>query len=119
MLLQKLNRSFRGSFDFLYLPMDFESSCNMGYAFLNFRTVDECERFTAEFDGVECRVCLPGFSSAKVCRVSPPEWQAIGNRESHGEPIASGSGRCVPGVCPFRGVSSLVGCFVEVASYVW
>jgi len=83
MLLQKLNRSFRGSFDFLYLPMDFESSCNMGYAFLNFRTVDECERFTAEFDGVECRVCLPGFSSAKVCRVTHARVQGLEGNIRH------------------------------------
>jgi hypothetical protein len=83
MLLQKLNRNFRGAFDFLYLPMDFESSCNMGYAFLNFRTVDECERFTTEFDGVECRVCLPGFSSAKVCRVTHARVQGLEGNIRH------------------------------------
>eukprot|EP00450_Noctiluca_scintillans_P032137 CAMPEP_0194550332 /NCGR_PEP_ID=MMETSP0253-20130528/95654_1 /TAXON_ID=2966 /ORGANISM="Noctiluca scintillans" /LENGTH=887 /DNA_ID=CAMNT_0039397771 /DNA_START=61 /DNA_END=2725 /DNA_ORIENTATION=- len=83
MLLQKLNRSFRGAFDFLYLPMDFESSCNMGYAFINFRNVDDCQSFTTEFDGVECRVCLPGFSSAKVCRVTHARVQGLDGNVRH------------------------------------
>jgi len=83
MLLQKLNRSFRGAFDFLYLPMDFESSCNMGYAFINFRNVHDCQRFTTEFDGVECRVCLPGFSSAKVCRVTHARVQGLEGNIRH------------------------------------
>jgi len=83
MLLQKLSLKFRGAFDFLYLPMDFESCCNMGYAFINFRNVETCERFMNDFDGVECRVCLPGFNSAKVCRVTHARVQGLEGNIRH------------------------------------
>jgi hypothetical protein len=83
MLLERLNHDFRGAFDFLYLPMDFESSCNMGYAFINFRKADDCQRFTTVFDGVECRVCLPGFSSSKVCRVAHARVQGLEGNIRH------------------------------------
>lgn len=82
MLLDQLN-SFRGAFDFLYLPMDFGSARNMGYAFINFRDVDACKRFEELFDGVECRVCLPGFSSAKVCRVTHARVQGLEENIRH------------------------------------
>jgi len=83
MLLQRLSPSFRGTFDFLYLPMDFESCCNMGYAFINFRDMGNCKRFMREFDGVECRVCLPGFNSAKICRVTFARVQGLDGNIRH------------------------------------
>ncbi len=49
----------------LYLPMDAESGCNLGYAFLNFLTHGHALEFKAKFDG--CR--LPSSGSRKVCSV--------------------------------------------------
>jgi len=70
MLVQRLNKTFTGQFDFVYLPIDFNSKRNVGYAFINFRTPAACQRFVQEFNGVKTRLCLPGFSSQKVCEVS-------------------------------------------------
>ena len=49
----------------LYLPMDAESGCNLGYAFLNFLTHGHALEFKAKFDG--CR--LPSSGSRKICSV--------------------------------------------------
>lgn len=49
----------------LYLPMDLESGCNLGYAFLNFVTHGHALEFKGRFDG--CR--LPSSGSRKVCSV--------------------------------------------------
>ena len=42
----------------------------MGYAFIIFMDVNECQHIEELFVGVECRVCMLGFSRTKVCRVS-------------------------------------------------
>jgi len=70
MLVERLNQTFSGEYDFVYLPIDFNSKCNVGYAFINFRTPIACQRFIREFHGQKARSCLPGFSSVKVCEVS-------------------------------------------------
>ena len=49
----------------LYLPMDMESGCNLGYAFLNFITHGHALEFKGRFDG--CR--LPSSGSRKICSV--------------------------------------------------
>ena len=49
----------------LYLPMDTESGCNLGYAFLNFVSQGHALEFKKRFDG--CR--LPSSGSRKVCSV--------------------------------------------------
>jgi len=63
--------------DFLYVPIDFKNRCNFGYAFINFRSVEACDRFAVEFHGSESRVMLPGFQSRKICEVSPARHQGL------------------------------------------
>mmetsp|Transcript_54914 Transcript_54914/g.130905 ORF Transcript_54914/g.130905 Transcript_54914/m.130905 type:complete len:489 (+) Transcript_54914:111-1577(+) len=77
MLIDQLSRDFRGEFDFLYLPIDFKNKCNVGYGFINFRTVEKCAKFVELFDGVDVRECLPGLNSKKVCEVTPARVQGF------------------------------------------
>merc|ERR1711920_1208186 len=42
----------------------------VGYAFLNFRTAEACQRFAAEFHNKDSCEKLPGFKSKKVCEVA-------------------------------------------------
>jgi hypothetical protein len=77
MLVSQLNELFRGRFDFVYLPIDFKNKCNVGYAFVNFRTTESCGEFIHKFDGVNVRKCLPGLNSNKVACVTPARVQGL------------------------------------------
>lgn len=70
MLIRRLDKGYQGLYDFVYLPIDFSSRCNVGYAFINFRTPAGAQRFMQEFHGAKTKLCLPGFGSAKVAEVS-------------------------------------------------
>jgi len=52
-------------FDNLYVPFDTYNFCNLGYAFVNFKTRETAENFMKEFDGAK----LPSQKSSKICRV--------------------------------------------------
>lgn len=77
MLVQQLDQDMKGLFDFIYLPIDFKNKCNVGYAFINFRTVEACDAFVNRFNGVEVRKCLPGLNSRKVTEVTPARVQGF------------------------------------------
>jgi len=77
MLVKQLDEDMRGQFDFVYLPIDFKNKCNVGYAFINFRTVEACEHFVNMFNGMEVRKCLPGLNSRKVTEVTPARVQGF------------------------------------------
>jgi len=52
MLLELLDaEGFAGQYDFLYLPMDFQSRASLGYAFINFTSSDSAESFWRVFEG--------------------------------------------------------------------
>lgn len=45
------NQGFHGKYDFIYLPVDFTTSETNGYAFINFVTPAEAQRFQDHFQG--------------------------------------------------------------------
>ncbi|CAE7856699.1 ML2 [Symbiodinium necroappetens] len=66
-LLQEIDLAgYRGTYDFFYLPMDTQNRTNVGYAFINFLTSPDLERFMVEFAGY----LFQNHSSQKVARVS-------------------------------------------------
>lgn len=80
MLLSELNtQGFWGTYDFFYLPIDFQNRCNVGYAFVNFKTADDAMRFKKKFDQQQ----LPAYSSSKVCEVSCARVQGLRNNIEH------------------------------------
>ena len=62
MLLQEIDASYRGSYDFFYLPIDFKNKCNVGYAFINFMDYRRIVPFFREFNGQRWK----NFNSEKV-----------------------------------------------------
>jgi hypothetical protein len=57
---------FAGQYDFVYLPMDFNTKACLGYAFINLLTIGAAERFWCCFDGYSNWV----IPSRKHCGVS-------------------------------------------------
>ncbi|CAO3563486.1 unnamed protein product [Mortierella alpina] len=66
MLLELINETHRGKFDFLYLRMDFKNRCNVGYAFINFINADVIDSFVKAHVGKK----WPRFNSDKICSLS-------------------------------------------------
>jgi len=77
MLVEHLHKSsgYKGELDFLYLPIDFKNKCNVGYAFLNFRSESASSQFAEEYHLGNSWEKLSGFHSKKVCEVSPARFQ--------------------------------------------
>jgi hypothetical protein len=57
--------------DFFYLRMDFKNGCNVGYAFVNFITVDDLLRFAKARLGVKWNM----YASEKVLQMSYANYQ--------------------------------------------
>lgn len=66
LLLQELDETLHGTFDWLYLPIDFKNRCNIGYAFVNFVHPRHIVKLSQEFSGKRWR----RFNSDKVCDVT-------------------------------------------------
>lgn len=64
-------RGFRGQYDFFYLPIDFQTDNNLGYAFVNLVTPMSAERFRSTYQGL----ALAGDRSKKICAVAPATTQ--------------------------------------------
>lgn len=65
MLLKEIEQNFKDKFDFFYLPIDFNNNCNMGYAFINFTSVETVKNFYVEFNAKRWKK----FNSEKICTV--------------------------------------------------
>ncbi|KAF9113619.1 hypothetical protein BGX27_001153 [Mortierella sp. AM989] len=66
MLVDCINETHFGKYDFLYLRMDFKNKCNVGYAFINFINTEVVESFVEEHVGKK----WARFNSDKICRLS-------------------------------------------------
>lgn len=76
LLEEMCRRGFEGCFDFFYLPTDFSTKKNKGYAFVNFLSADIAQRFRAEFDNK----ALPRYHTThKVVEMSAAETQGLHN----------------------------------------
>ncbi|GAU40093.1 hypothetical protein TSUD_389430 [Trifolium subterraneum] len=62
MLLDTINESHKGTYDFLYLPIDFKNRCNVGYAFINMISPSLIVPFYHVFNGKKWE----SFNSEKV-----------------------------------------------------
>jgi hypothetical protein len=56
---------YAGSYDFVYLPIDFRRGLSLGYAFINFRSASMADGFRLHFTGFS----QWGLPSDKVCQV--------------------------------------------------
>ncbi|KAK7350742.1 hypothetical protein VNO77_09653 [Canavalia gladiata] len=62
MLLAAVDEQCRGTYDFLYLPIDFKNKCNVGYAFINMIDPGQIIPFHKAFNGKKWEK----FNSEKV-----------------------------------------------------
>eukprot|EP00252_Welwitschia_mirabilis_P025394 TRINITY_DN7902_c0_g3_i3.p1 TRINITY_DN7902_c0_g3~~TRINITY_DN7902_c0_g3_i3.p1 ORF type:complete len:649 (-),score=110.25 TRINITY_DN7902_c0_g3_i3:332-2278(-) len=66
MLLAAIDETNRGTYDFLYLPIDFKNKCNVGYAFLNMISPSHIISFYKAFNGKKWEK----FNSEKVASIA-------------------------------------------------
>ncbi|XP_022771079.1 protein MEI2-like 1 isoform X2 [Durio zibethinus] len=66
MLLAAIDEHFRGTYDFIYLPIDFKNKCNVGYAFLNMIDPQQIIPFYKAFNGKKWEK----FNSEKVASLA-------------------------------------------------
>mmetsp|Transcript_74624 Transcript_74624/g.242426 ORF Transcript_74624/g.242426 Transcript_74624/m.242426 type:complete len:437 (-) Transcript_74624:177-1487(-) len=67
MLLDLLNeQGFGGRYNLVYLPMDYHRKAGFGYAFIDFVSTEEAQRFRERFEGFSDW----GLVSHKICNVS-------------------------------------------------
>ncbi|KAJ4975070.1 hypothetical protein NE237_000176 [Protea cynaroides] len=66
MLLAAIDELHRGTYDFLYLPIDFKNKCNVGYAFINMVSPSHIIPFYEAFNGKKWEK----FNSEKVASLA-------------------------------------------------
>merc|ERR1711972_1134270 len=71
-----VSRHYEGTFDFIYLPIDFASKSGLGYAFINFAAPETAEQFRRDFSGFQ----EWGIASEKVCEVT---WSDVQGFKAH------------------------------------
>lgn len=65
MLLKLFDRDFRHTYDFFYLPIDFNNNCNIGFAFIKFTDVKYVRKFCEKYGNKR----WPHFNSEKICEI--------------------------------------------------
>lgn len=66
MLLAAIDERHRGTYDFIYLPIDFKNKCNVGYAFINMTDPGLIIPFYEAFNGKKWEK----FNSEKVASLA-------------------------------------------------
>ncbi|KAE8734713.1 Protein MEI2-like 5 [Hibiscus syriacus] len=66
MLLAAIDENHQGTYDFLYLPIDFKNNCNVGYAFINMISPSHIVSFYQAFNGKKWEK----FNSEKVASLA-------------------------------------------------
>ncbi|XP_042436071.1 protein MEI2-like 4 isoform X1 [Zingiber officinale] len=66
MLLAAIDENHRGTYDFIYLPIDFKNKCNVGYAFINMINPKHIIQFHQSFNGKKWEK----FNSEKVASLA-------------------------------------------------
>lgn len=66
MLLAAIDESHSGTYDFVYLPIDFKNKCNVGYAFINMVSPSHIISFYEAFNGKKWEK----FNSEKVATLA-------------------------------------------------
>ena len=66
MLLEEVNLTHVGTYDFFYLPIDFKNKCNVGYSFVSFLDPQAVMSFVDAFKGKKWKF----FNSEKICDVT-------------------------------------------------
>ncbi|XP_064942689.1 protein MEI2-like 4 isoform X4 [Musa acuminata AAA Group] len=66
MLLAAIDENHRGTYDFIYLPIDFKNKCNVGYAFINMTKPQHIIPFYQSFNGKKWEK----FNSEKVASLA-------------------------------------------------
>ncbi|KAL5733858.1 hypothetical protein ACOSP7_031719 [Xanthoceras sorbifolium] len=66
MLLAAIDDRHKGTYDFIYLPIDFKNKCNVGYAFINMTDPNQIIPFYQSFNGKKWEK----FNSEKVASLA-------------------------------------------------
>ena len=77
--------SFKGKFDLLYLPLDFENKCNLGYAFINLISSLHIPMFYELFQNQKWQK----YKSEKQCDLKYAKYQGKKELASHYEKNAA------------------------------
>lgn len=81
MMLATIDKTFKGAYDFFYLPIDFMSGSNVGYAFINFIDLNYLQDFYSVFHGQKWAY----FNSEKICELRYARIQGKVQCEEHFE----------------------------------
>ena len=79
MLLVAIDEQCRGTYDFLYLPIDFKNKCNVGYAFINMIDPSQIIPFYKAFQGKKWEK----FNSEKVASLAYARIQGRASLVAH------------------------------------
>eukprot|EP00347_Sterkiella_histriomuscorum_P020889 403336070 len=79
MLIDTIELTHKKKYDFLYLPIDFQNKCNVGYAFINIKSVDQVKTFFQRFHGMGWEY----FHSDKICEITYARLQGFHALRKH------------------------------------